>query len=323
MIYPIKVHKQAQQSGKVMKDDILRFGVMLAVVLTVALFFLINWVVKMYIGGGLAISILITLVIAAMVGSVLLRYFVLDENSRVMEYQNQGTASFARYVNLRKDIVNTIHARGEDLNCFEFSDGSSVCVLQFRYGSNDDAKAKITHKLFERMFSILGEENIPFRTINMLEDFDDSAECDNMVGHCNNIKDKKLAKHLLSVAGNVLDETRKSGKVVTLYLMICPRANYPLSELEAVLGNLLGAIAAQPTAFRSVECLDQQQLLKFYKAFYQLEAIDLSAMRVMDLAEDTHEKFEDVVSLYRVQPLSGRALVNKEIMNNKFHTKAR
>lgn len=323
MVYPISVHKQAQKAGKVTQSDMMRFGTTLFIMLSVGLFFLLQWILKVYLGASMWLALLITLLIAAIIGSVLLRYFVFDEPTRVQEYENQSNDSFAKYVFTRKDIVNPIDVHGEECQCFEFTDGSQVCVLQFRYGSNDDTKAAETLRQLEKCFAVLGEENMPFRTISMREDFSDSVECDNIIRHCNSIEDKKLARHLLSVANNVLTEVQRQGNVITLYLMICPKANYHLADLEAVLRKVFAVLQSSPNAFRSIECLNQQQLLKLYKDFYGLETIDLSTMRVLELSNDTKESFGKVVSLYKMQTESGKTLVNKNAILGNFRTNTR
>ncbi len=55
-------------------------------------------------------------------------------------------------------------------------------------------KAAETLRQLEKCFAVLGEENMPFRTISMREDFSDSVECDNIIRHCNSIEDKKLSQ---------------------------------------------------------------------------------------------------------------------------------
>ena len=85
MVYPISVHKQAQKAGKVTQSDMMRFGTTLFIMLSVGLFFLLQWILKVYLGASMWLALLITLLIAAIIGSVLLRYFVFDEPTRSEE----------------------------------------------------------------------------------------------------------------------------------------------------------------------------------------------------------------------------------------------
>lgn len=320
MIYPNSVHRQAQTKGKVTSGELMKLGGVLFVIFIAIIFFFVNWLLRMYFDAGMLISILVTSVIALLVGSVLFRYIVFNEPAKVQEYENQSTDSFSKYVFVRKDIVNTVELNDRKIQCFEYMNGMSMCVLQFRYGSNDENKSKSTLQTFEQIFSILGEEQISFRTISMLEDFEDSAEFENAVKQRNAILDKRLGYHLLKVADNLFRETKQRSNAITLYLMLCTNPNYPISELEAVLKRIIRLLQVQPLAFRSVGFLDQAGLLNLFRDFYGLETIDLSTMRAIELSQELDEQFDKVVTLYKLKTASGKTFVNEDAMRGRFHT---
>lgn len=320
MIYPISVHKQAQSKGRVSSSDLMQFGTFLFVIFIIAVFFFTDWLLKAYFGIGVWASILVTLLVAIVLGTVLFRYLIFNEPEKIQEYENQSTDSFSKYVYVRKDVINSIEIGGNKVQCFEYVNGTNLCVLQFRYGSNDENKSKNTLHMFEQIFSLLGEEGIAFRTVNMTEDFEDSAEFDNVVKQRNLVRDKQLRYHLLKVADNLFKETKEHSNTVTMYLMLCTNPNYSIDDLESALRRIFILLQRQPLAFRSVNFLDRQGLLKLFRDFYGLETIDLSTMRVIELSQELNEQFDRVVSLYKIKTDSGKVFVNEDALQGKFHT---
>lgn len=320
MIYPINVHKQAQQAGNMTGAEVIRLGIALFIIGSVAAFFALDWLFTSILGFNDILAVVITIALIAIVGITILRFVVFDEANRMVEYERQESDSFAKYVNVRKDILNSISVEDNKIHCFEFIDGRNMCVFLFRYGSNDDVKATNTKNTLEQIFQILGEEDLRFRTINMIEDFEDSAEYDNYIRRLNAIPDKKLAKHQLDIAAGVLEKTEKMSNASCIYLMIETKPNLPLHDLETALRRVFAAIIKYPTAFRSIECLNRDKLLKLFRDFYGLETIDLSTMRVLELAEELDMEYKKVTSLYKVTDSDGKIFVDDSVMANAFHT---
>ncbi len=106
MVYPISVHKQSTKAGKVTQSDMMRFWhdpFLLCCLLGYSSSW--QWILKVYLGASMAGALLITLLIAAIIGSVLLRYFVFDEPTRVQEYENQSNDSLQNMLLRAKTLL--------------------------------------------------------------------------------------------------------------------------------------------------------------------------------------------------------------------------
>ena len=321
MIYPIDVHKQAQRSTKIPERDKYKFAAGIFGIVCVVLFFAANWFLKDVVGLPSLFVTILTLAIIVAVFITFFRYVILNEPARLVEYAAQDSDKFSKYVTLRKESEQTLKSvADEKVYCFEYISGVHVCTLQLRYGSNDQQKSKTTADVFAKIFHILSENNIPFRTIDMCENFEKSNEYLNYVNHLNSIEDKHLARHLLYAAEAVLNESSASSIVSTVYLMIMPFTELQLNLLDLALRQIFGIVKSNKTAFRSIHSLNLDELTEMMLDFYGLEAIDFSSSkRFVELSDETNNLYNDLVSIYRVEG-EERTLQDDTVLGNKLKT---
>ena len=143
------------------------------------------------------------------------------------------------------------------------------------YGSNDDTKSSRDPRQMEKCFAVLGEENMPFRTISMREDFSDSCRMRQHYYTPLQFYRRQELSQASTVSKQCANRSTAKGNVITLYLMICPKANYHLADPEAVLRKV--SLYYSPAQMHSgvSSASTSSSFLKLYKDFYGLETIDL------------------------------------------------
>lgn len=323
LIYPLNVHKQSQRSSKVASGDMSRLVLAFTLIGAVALFFLIDWAGGTFLSMPTWASFVVTIVVTLILVSLIIRFLVFDEAELMQEYSKEKSDSFSKYIYIRKDDITNVEVANRQVNCYSFTNGSGLVALQFKYGSNDQETSKDTLIAFERIFHVLSENSLAFRTIDVPEDFEQSDEYRRYVSGINSIEDKKLAKHLLRVADNVLRISEELSDVSTIYLLISNKSSVQTEGLEIALRQIFSIVTETPNAFRHMDTLDEAELLEMLRRFYNLEAMDFGMMRVVELSQEVNIDFSKAVSIYRIETTDGKAYTSNEVLDARFNSATR
>ena len=318
MIYPYNVHREVKEAGKATGQDLSRFFGFLMLILGVVIYFIIDFVLSTLIGDNTFLTAVITLVLVFFIGYYVFRFFVFREDEKMAEFKGQERDTFARYVRIRKDTEQSVNVLNNKIDCFEYTNGSVFCVLQFKFGGNDTEKAKNTFLLFRKIIHIIGDNGLEFRMTDMQEDFFHSEEYRNYEKHLNEIPDKKLARTLIYMADHMLQTSKRLGNTSTVYIEIIATNSYKLLDFETALNQIMTVTQRMRTAIRSVTYLDLQSLLEYMEQYYNMEVIDLSTMKVLEYVENGELDFNNVADIYQVISQSGktfRAEKNKVLLS--------
>lgn len=307
MIYPIDIYDNVSNRKKLSTADKSQIVVGLFLAGNFFLFLVLHRVICMMFGAPLFVCILVQLLVFGVVGSLVFRFFIFDEEAKMREYTDEASDSFARFVHLRKDSTHEVSVNSaEHVNVFEYDSGCCVCTMRFKFGSNDSLKSSETRKCFNEIYRILVNNGMEFRTVVTPENFKQSRELDNFVDSINRIEDKQLAKHILAMSNAILQQSYEECNVDQFYLSFRTASSYQLEDLEAVIRRIIGVLRERATSFRSVEFLDLAQLIDFYREFYSVEAIDLAMMRAVALSESIDNSFKEVARIFRLQGDNGK-----------------
>jgi hypothetical protein len=318
MIYPMDVNSRSDTSARSTAADIAKLAVFGFLLVCVGVFFGFRWMCSNLIGISVNFAILFEIIFIVVAGSFVFRFLVFKEPEKMSEYKGQATDSFARYIFVRKEVEEKIETQNGTINCFEYSNGNQFVVIQLKYGSNDSRKAEATKQILGKIFHIILENNLEFRTIDSKEDFGVSHECRKYINRLNAIPDKKLGFHLRKVADSTLKKSERESNITVLTMIINTRSSYQMSDLEFALKRILSLIQSNITAFRNLEFLSKKDYLEFCKEFYGLEAIDLSMMRVIQLSETITEQYNDIVSVYQTISNEDRVFTSSKQMEGLF-----
>jgi hypothetical protein len=250
------------------------------------------------------------------IGIFIFRIFVFKEDEKILEYDQKMKDSFSKYYYLRNlDSLEPLKVRKISVPVFEFDNGSLMTVIRFRFGSNDDKKAKLNRNALTEVYRILGGNGLEFRQIVSKENFSETQEAKRYLEDLSRISDKKLAKTMLDIAQNLYNLSDLYSNVDVIYLEIRTKYSYQRHEFDEVLERVFEALQENSAGFKEVTPLDKKELLNFFRDFYGLEAIDLSLMRVR---EET--SLEDIrtmlVEVYQLVDSEGRVFTNKDSMKS-------
>lgn len=321
MIYPIDINTRVKNKRKLAAGENLQQLVsVLFIVGNFIAFFFFNWLATSFLNSGFAMALGFTVLLDVIVFFFVFRFVLFDENAKISEYKNHEGDSFARYMNIRKDVQHTITSNRKKISVVEFADGSASCVFEFKFGSNDDQKAKGTEILLRKLLNAALTYNFEARCCIMSEDFGNSDEFRGYMKTVNNIESTKLKDAMVLLADQALKDSMARSNVDVVYLTIRSVSTYQRAELEAVVRNILVIISENYSAFRSIKSLDLNGLLEFYRKFYGISAIDLSMMKVIDLSSETQETFKKVASMYELISTDG-TVYNSSSAKNIFELK--
>lgn len=307
MIYPLDVYERVANRKKLVGADRSTFFVSLFLMCNFFLFIILHRVIVVTLGLPLAVAIAIQVVIFLVFGIILFRFVIFDEETKAREYTDENSDSFARFMHLRKDTTHEIEIRKNSyINVYEYDNGHVLSTIRFKFGSNDNYKSRDTEKCMNEIFRVLINNGLEFRTIVGPENFKKSKELDAYIESINRIEDKRLSRHLLAMSNEIIDRSYDESNVNLFYLSFKTPSSYQLEDLESTIKHILKIIASNITCFRSVEFLDLNQLIDFYRDFYSVEAIDLSMMRAIELSDLLDENFSQIVKLIALKSEDGK-----------------
>lgn len=316
MKFPLNVQKSAARAGKVTGGDKVKLSLLLGIALFAGInLFTIPFFSSMGIPWYIPFSIIG--ILYGMIFVLVFRFAVFKENDKLAEYEGFSSDSFAKYYGIRNiDSGETLENK---VPIFEFGNGTHVVGLVLRYGSNDDSKAVQTRMALEEIYNIIGKQNLDFSYICSTEDFSKSKEYAEYMRKSRKIKDMKLAKPVIDMAQMAVNIAEESSNVETSTILIRTRSNYQKYELESVLKSIMKVLTDLRTCFRSVEFLSKNSYLELIEDFYELEAIDLSLMRLRG-SEELDKDYQSLIQVYQLTAKTGKKLINSEVLEKAVST---
>lgn len=306
MIFPFDVNHVVTESNKAFGENkgqtILVIFVFGSLLLLVGSYYLLSIVL----GFPIILTILIYVIALIITAILIFRFVIFDENEKKRESDSSDGDSFAKYMWLRADIQAHYDIGNECVNVYEFVNGSVMCILELRFGSNSTDKANATKRLNETLIQIANDNNLESRIIDTQENFRNSAEFRQFTKSMNSLDDKQAAKNLMIISDAIMEESYRQCNVDVVYVMLRTLNSYQHTDLEVALRQILGQIKTEVGAYRSIHFLELQELLEFYREFYGIAAIDLTMMRTVSLAEQITDEFNDVISVLQLKSQSSR-----------------
>lgn len=313
MIFPEDVHKLIQDKSRIAGDNKIQLIIVLFVLGNVfgflGLSFLMSFIVP---DATMGVTVTIQLIILVIIGIFVFRFGIFDENAKKREYQGQQSDSFTRYMYIRKDAITKAQ---NNVNVFEYSDGSAMFAVEFRFGSNDDAKARGTSQFYMDFLKLVSMYGFESRTIIKSEDFRTSQEFKHHMDIINAIDDVDTRRTLLMMANTIFDMSYELSNVDTVYVLVRSVYNYQKADLELLLRGFIKLLEDSFTAFRSIQFLAFDDLLELYRDFYGIAAIDLAMMKAVTLASDITEDFNSVIKILSLTGESGKSYNTKNSEN--------
>ena len=311
MIFPHDVNKYVSEQRRVAGENRTQLIIVLFVVGNFAAFLLLHYVVVGLLMLSGTVATVIQVVLLLIVGTIVFRFGIFDENEKRRESEGADSDTFARFMDIRKDNVDTFSVGKQQIHAFEYSNGNVVAIMEFKFGANDAARSKATTILYQSVFHSILSYGFIARLIDSTENFRTSDELARHRARLNKISDPELRKNNFVITNAILDAGEKLCNVDIIYVMIQSRSLNQKDDLEPLVRELNRILENNATAFRHVRYLDTAGMLEFFRDFYKIDAIDLSMMKTIALSQDLNEDFANVVSVYSVAGRSGRVYRTK------------
>lgn len=306
MIFPQDVNRVIVNSKKIDGDNKTKLIGIVAFFGIFIVGYLVDVFISGAIGAGFGVTIAIVAVIGIVIGFFIFRFVIFDEREKKREFLGQESDSFAKYMFLRNDIHTDFVVDDTPITIFEFTNGSSVAVIEFRFGSNDDVKAKKTRDIYEHIIHAAAVNGVESRCIVGTEDFRTSEEFRRHVRAINAIENKEAAKSVMRINDAIISSSCKKSHVDVVYVMLRTKGGQQRHDLELTVRSAHTMMSSVASAFRTMKFLDGDELMAFFRYFYGIEAIDLSMMRAMSDAENCYTDSASIVEVYQIETESGK-----------------
>lgn len=320
MIFPLDVQKRAEDANRMVGENKKQLIITIFVISNFAAFFALRYVF-MIAGLNTNYGIPVQIVAMGVIGVYVFRFGIFKEDEKRREYKEKDSDSFARYLALRKDNVKEYDYKNEKLNIFEYVNGSVTATLEFRFGSNDNSKAKGTRDFYKDILHVISLYRFESRITIDSENFGDSEEFKRYIAEINKIEDPILRKSNMAIAEEALKLTDTYGNVDVVRISISSKGGYKLDDLQMLLKEIFNIITSSNTAFRSIHSLSLTELMEFYREFYGISAIDLTMMKTIDLANEIQDEFVNMIETVMLKGASGKVYSNMKEVNGLFTVK--
>ena len=329
MIYPFDVHEALISQEKGSSGDKAKFFFGMGLIGLILMIVVVGWFFKSVLHLNPIFAIIVVAIIFIYLIWKLFAIFIFKEGEKIDEFEGYGGDNFGKFCSLKLDEMETINYRALSMvPCFKYSNGVTMVTIGFKYGSNDEFKARNTRKAFAKLFNMLGEYKIPFHTITMDENYLNSIECERLraVVNKDDGDDSDLGKVMLDISNRYLDICENESHLDTTYFVIQTAGiNQTYAFQQMLLGFIryLQKLNNQSTAYRNIFLAGHEEMSSLLKEYYGLQVLDLSMIKAMDLAGRDRESLESI-SMLRIELEDGTVLnTNKKFVEPTTETTTR
>lgn len=316
MIYPDNVYQKLTDSRKLIGNERALVAVYLLIGVNVILFIVLRAVCSMLELGTL-VRVLTQVILDVIIFIFVFRFFIFNEQERLAEQEESTQDSFARFLNVRRDSEFTSEVLGKEVHGFEYTNGCSAAILEFKYGANDNRRANACAILLDRLLTKVETEGFSIRFITMPEKFENSREFQRYTEQINAVRDTSLSAVLREMADEALRVSQKGSKVDSLFALIQTNAPYRKEDLLNLVAGFINEWEEMISGFRSVSSLNISAVFELFRDFSTVEAIDLSMTKALDFLNKENVEGH-VVEVYSLISQNSGEIVNEKVLNRYF-----
>lgn len=333
MIFPKNIRSMEDRSKKFSSDDTKGAVVFIIIMATFILYIFVTSPLITATGISNSLAIVIQFVIEFLLALPLIRYKVIREDELRKETKFEDSENFSNYYHLRKESKSEIrlHSIASSsvpvVSVYEYSNRTFCCAIRFRYGSNKDEIAENTEEFFQAIFREIALQGFNYKLYNMVENYEESRECANFLDGMSGKKDgspsdERLSKFMMEIANEVLDLTKGLSNLYCTTILITTRESYQIHELDRLLSAIVRRLRSRHTAIRYIEFLQEDDLTKFLKDYYGLEALDMAMVKPIEVNQNIIRSMREMVSVYGVYTTEGDFIAREDLMEKYCKTPA-
>lgn len=295
-IYPEDIDVKLQNIGKTSTEDKMKlFFFVLGLANAIGVFTIPP--LLRGIGINMFFSILIQIIVNGFIFLTIGRFLVFDEKAKLKEYNSYSDDSLGRYYKIREENTKEVTLNnGDTVKLLGYDDGSYLCALRIRYGSNGNDKIDYTFSAFKEMFLLLGKNKIECKDLTSKENFRETEECEKYLKKLNNIEDNRLSAHMMQIMDTALTIAEQESNVAVTHILMRFK-DYQSYDAGNILSRLLDIADNKRNGFRSVKFVDFREVINLVREYYGLEVVDLAMLKI---AEPTAEELQDILRIIQV-----------------------
>lgn len=304
MLFPVNISKKLRERGKSTVGQ--RMGALFFVIL------LIDGGIIAYmspllenVGIPMWATILIVLLITALIGWGIVRHFVIREDDKYEEYSASKSASLANYFYIRN---KTDLEKIDSVPIHEYTDGNFAILLSITYGTNSEVGNRENKLFFTEVFKRILKQGLSVRTYNIPEDFSDSDEYKTYMSKVSKCDDIKLKNFMVDLLDYDIKINKARSELLNTILLIRTQNPYQIEFLDTVIRGILKSFREYNTSIRGLKFLDSEQMRKFMRDYYCVEALDLTNLKSSEVSSDSLLEYKNVIKVYEVVTQDGKVM---------------
>lgn len=301
MRYPINVSKALREAGKSTMSEKLVFFAFMGLIANIVVFSQLGTLL-----GGVGIPtfliVLGQLIITLLVGTVVVRRFVIREDDKLEEHEKSKDTSLSNYYFIR-NREGQEHI--ESVPVHEYADGNKAIFIRFTYGAATDRSSEETRLILTYLCQITLRYGLEFRMINMPELFEESIECRTMLRNIGNSKHEELSKFMLDQAMFILETCKVSGGLESTIVIIRTKTAIQIDSIAPIIRKLSEEFFRRDHSLRGMQFLDRPALNSLLRDYYCLEALDLAGLKTASVNRNTLIKYRDAIKVVEKEMKNG------------------
>lgn len=301
MKFPINISKGIRDAGKTTPMEKFSFGMFIAGIVN---FLLFGSLQPLFVGIGIPsfVLILLQLGLTISVGVFILRHFVIREDDKFIEHQNEKDSSLNNYFLIRdKDNQEYI----DSIPVYQYTDGSYMFLIRFCFGAATDRKASGSATILNNLYRNVLKYDMEIRTYNMPEVFRESIECKNFLNSISGVEYKPLSSALLEIAKMTLDICDEHSELFDITCLVRTRNPLQVEYIGTLVSKLLRDYSSRTNSFRSIDFLGKDKMRSFLRDYYCLEALDLASLKVSNIPKEVLLKYRNLVTVFELNLKDG------------------
>lgn len=293
MFFPYNVDSQVKSSKKADSKTKNSFFMVLFGIGTIVLYFILRDILFIQFGLPRWLVILLTLLISAGVGFILLRFFIFNEKFLLESEEDSKNDSLGKYYKIRESELPQLI---DGIEVFENTDGVLCACVEILYGPNSKEKSNYTLAYLKSIFRLLSRFSVDFRVYVSKENFLRSKECKNFLSTVNRNSNPNLKPLISEISDLILGFTEERSFLYSTFIII----RFPSisgNQLKGLKNNFDEIVNNSNSSIRSIEFVDRARYREFIRSYNLVEALDLSNYKSSTIPSNIYRKYKHNIFL--------------------------
>jgi hypothetical protein len=317
LIFPEDIQKVTRSKQSMKTNEKSRVIIGITVLINAFIYFLLSPTLEAW---GLPKSLFLTIqiILLVLLGGFIFRIFVVKEDERIQEIEENKKDSFSKFFKLRNlESEDIKEINGIKVPVYEYSNGNSLLYIKLLIGEGGRERKEASERMLTEMLSLFGRHNLSFKLSVGKEKFEKSPEAAAYLAHLKSIKNPKLARMMRATTDNLFTISEKESNVDCLTITVATTSSYQRYDLKLIIQGILNIFGSSKSNFRYLSFLYSKSVIDFYKEYYGLGAVDTTLLQVSESI--SYNKMESpYVQVYSLKDEFGETIAKEDLLEEKI-----